>query len=151
MDGSAVDCYERYAAELTQFATVLVGPAAAEDVVADAVLSAFSAAAWPEVTAHRAYLYRSVLNRARQLQRADRRRVWRESAVARPDRVEAPTVRVEVASAMRALTVRQRAVVFLTYWLDLDRPAAAAQLGTSTRTVERELAAALRRLEGMLR
>src|SRR5262245_44827074 len=83
MDGSAVDCYERYAAELTQFAAVLVGPTAAEDVVADAVLRAFSAAGWPDVTAHRAYLYRSVLNQARQLQRSDRRRVWRESAAAR--------------------------------------------------------------------
>ena len=66
--------YAKYSAALVRFATVLVGPWAAEDVVADAVTRAFSSSAWPAVANHRAYLFRVTLNQARQAYRGERRR-----------------------------------------------------------------------------
>lgn len=54
-------------------------------------------------------------------------------------------------AAIRRLTVRQRAVVFLTYWQELSAVDIAAGLDLSLRTVERELTAARRHLEELLR
>lgn len=59
--------------------------------------------------------------------------------------------RSEVLAAMRRLTHRQRAVVFLTYWQDLEATEVASLLHISSRTVERQLAIARRRLEVLLR
>lgn len=41
------ELYEKHAEELTRFATSLVGPSRAEDVVANAVLNAMTSAGWP--------------------------------------------------------------------------------------------------------
>ena len=152
MQAQPADVYAKHAGELVRFATVLVGPAAAEDVVADAVSRAFASPAWAAVTQPRPYLFRAVLNQARQVARADRRRLRRELFAAPHDEVDgaAPLVRLEVLDAMRRLSVRQRAVLFLTYWEDLEASAAAAALGVSTRTVERELTTARRLLEVLL-
>ena len=68
------DVYRKHAEELTRFATFLVGPDDAPDVVSDAVLSAFSSRSWPAVDDRRAYLLRSVLNAARMLARSSARR-----------------------------------------------------------------------------
>jgi RNA polymerase sigma factor (sigma-70 family) len=53
--------------------------------------------------------------------------------------------------ALRRLSVRQRAVVYLTYWIGLDASDIARGLDISVRTVQRELSAARRRLEVLLR
>ncbi|MGH9225085.1 MAG: RNA polymerase sigma factor [Acidimicrobiales bacterium] len=147
------EIYAKHADELVRFATVLVGPAAAEDVVAEAVIRAFASPAWVSVAQPRAYLFRATLNQARQVGRADRRPVRRElfTAGSVAGAVDGPGVRIEVLDAMRRLTVRQRAVVFLTYWDDLEAEDVAAALGISTRTVQRELTVARRRLEALLR
>ena len=42
------EVYGKYAEELVRFATVLVGPDAAADVVSASVISAFGAPAWVE-------------------------------------------------------------------------------------------------------
>ena len=145
------ELYRKYGDELVRFATVLVGPALAEDIVAEAVLRSFAAPAWPTVERPRAYLYRATLNQARQVCRADRRRTKREvlTAPAGTDHGE-PHVRLEVLDAMRRLSPRRRAVVYLTYWHDLDCRRVADVLGVSTRTVERELTVARRTLEVLL-
>ncbi len=56
----------------------------------------------------------------------------------------------DVIAALLRLSVRQRAVVFLTYWADLPPTDIAALLDSSLRTVERELSAAKGRLEELL-
>ena len=153
MDRADVELYEKHSDELIRFAAVLVGPAAAEDVLAEAVLRACASPGWPEVADRRAYLFRSVLNQARQQRRSDQRRQLREEQVA-ADRVVVPDisgVRAEVLAAMRRLTHLQRAVVFFTYWQDLEATEVAALLHVSSRTVERHLAIARRRLEVLLR
>jgi RNA polymerase sigma factor (sigma-70 family) len=145
------ETYEKHADELVRFATILVGPGGAEDLVSGAVLRAFSSPSWPTVTERRAYLYRTLLNEARQVRRATQRRLRREAAAARCDWVDVPLVRAEVLDALRRLTVRQRAVIYLTYWLDEQPVEVARWLGTFKRTVERELTTARRRLEALLR
>jgi RNA polymerase sigma factor (sigma-70 family) len=64
--------------------------------------------------------------------------------------VDGQQVRVEVLEALRRLGVRQRAVIFFTYWHDLESTEVARLLGISSRTVQRELTAARRHLEVLL-
>ena len=52
--------YRLYARELTEYATTLVGPFDAADVVTESCLRAFRSKGWPEVANRRAYLYRTV-------------------------------------------------------------------------------------------
>ncbi|HEX6286068.1 MAG TPA: sigma factor, partial [Acidimicrobiia bacterium] len=60
MDNEQV--YRSYSEELTRYATGLVGPFDASDVVIDACLRAFETRSWPDVLDRRAYLYRTVLS-----------------------------------------------------------------------------------------
>jgi RNA polymerase sigma-70 factor (ECF subfamily) len=145
------EVYAKYADELVRFATVLVGPSAAEDVVSEAVTRAFGSSGWRSVEHPRAYLFRATLNQARQACRADSRRARREIlAVSDSVVVDGQQVRVEVLEALRRLGVRQRAVIFFTYWHDLESTEVARLLGISSRTVQRELTAARRHLEVLL-
>jgi len=143
------EVYAKHADELLRFAATLVGPSDAEDLLSSAVLRAMSAASWTSVKSPRAYLFRSVLNEARQLARSSRRRLLREARAAVPDAVDPPIVRPEVLNAVAKLSVDQRAVVFLTYWCDLTVEEVSDTLGLSQRTTERRLRSArtvLRRL-----
>ena len=54
-------------------------------------------------------------------------------------------MRPEVIAALRRLDVRQRAIVFFTYWQDRTPAEIADELGVTVRTVQRELADARRR------
>lgn len=151
MGPSDEELYAKHADELLRFASTLVGPALAEDVFAAAVIRVFSSPAWPSVRAPRAYLYRAVLNEAQQTARTHRRRLLREEATATVERTVHDHVRVEVLDALRRLSIRQRAVVFLIFWADLTVGEAAETLHISTATTERDLRAAKARLKGMLR
>ena len=73
-----VETYRRHAAELIRYATVLVGPDDAPDVVTDAVLAAFATRTWRDVANRRAYLYRAVLSHSASHHRSDERRRRRE-------------------------------------------------------------------------
>jgi RNA polymerase sigma factor (sigma-70 family) len=145
------DVYTRHAQELVRFATVLAGPSAADDLVASAVVKAFSNPGWPSVENRRAYLYRAVLNEARQEGRSTGRRLRREQLAATPEVNDRSTVRPEVLAAMRRLEPRQRAIVFFTYWQDRTPADIAEELGVTTRTVQRELAEARTQLLEYLR
>ena len=147
----AAEIYEKHADELIRFATVLVGPSGAEDVLASAMERVLGTVDWSTVNARRAYLFRAALNEARSQHRSTQRRLRREARTVPIDRETSPIVRPEVLDAMRRLTVRQRAVVYFTYWLDLDIANVARALQISPRTAERELAAARRHLEVLLR
>ena len=144
------EVYRTYADELLRFASALVGPTGAEDVLGDTLLRVFGSSTWADVQNRRAYLYRAVLNQARSVHRSTQRRLAREAAAAATERHEPSAVRAEVLDALRRLTVRQRAVVFLTYWLDVPPGAIAEQLQINARTVQRDLRAAHGRLEVLL-
>ena len=57
--------YRELAAELIRFATALVGPSDAADVMASAFAKAIASRTWTGVLNRRAYLYRAVHNEAR--------------------------------------------------------------------------------------
>lgn len=144
------EVYEKYADELIRFATGLVGPSDAPDVLSTAVLGALTSPAWPEVRNRRAYLYRSVVNAARATARSDMRRQARELRTARSDEYTPGDIRPEVLEAVSRLSVRQRGVVYLTYWSDLDPAAIAELLDCSEGSVRRHLARARANLRKVL-
>jgi RNA polymerase sigma factor (sigma-70 family) len=132
------ELYTKHAEELVRLATGLVGPDDAADVVSSAVARLLGSAAWSGARDQRAYLFRSVVNEARMHHRTGRRRRARELRVAREERADDPRD-VETLAYMSVLSVRQRAVIVLTYWHDLDQEAVAATLGISRSTVARHL------------
>ena len=140
MDSSSdAEVYRKHADELIRFATALVGPSSAEDVLASAVLSAMAAPQWQDVENRRAYLFRCVASEAMRSARTAERRLRRERRVAPREATEDHVLDRDVLAALLALSARQRAVVYLTYWLDLTAGEVAESIGSSERTVEREL------------
>jgi len=123
------EVYAKYADELIRFSTALAGPSDAADVLATAMVSAMSSARWAEIDNKRAYLYRAVVNTAHDRRRSTQRRLNRE---------------------VRAVDMRQRAAIYLTYWSDLTAVDISPVLGVPPRTVERELTIARRRLGVLL-
>lgn len=150
MDNETV--YRNYSAELTRYATGLVGPFDAPDVVTDACLRAFESRSWPDVVDRRAYLYRTVLNVANDHHRRTLSRRLREMRAAGREETPDPSgsIDVEVLDAVALLSVQQRSAVFLTYWEDLRPDAVAERMGVSVGTVKRHLGRARKRLGELL-
>jgi len=144
MDNEQV--YRLYSPELTQYATTLVGPFDATDVVTDACLRAFASRNWPDVVNRRAYLYRTVLSVATDHHRSTLSRRVRELRVAQREALAPVEVDVDVLAAVERLSVQQRAAVYLTYWADLSPEEVAGRMGVSEGTVKRHLARARKRL-----
>jgi RNA polymerase sigma factor (sigma-70 family) len=142
--------YRSYSVELTRYATGLVGPFDAADVVTDACLKVFSSKGWPEVTNPKAYLYRAVLNVATDHHRSTLARRLRERKTAPPEATMLPEIDFDVLEAVDRLSIKQRAAVLLTYWADLPIDQVADQMGVSTGAVKRHLARARRHLEEWL-
>jgi RNA polymerase sigma factor (sigma-70 family) len=144
MDNEQV--YRLHARELTEYATTLVGPFDASDVVTDACLRAFASKSWPEVVNRRAYLYRTVLSVANDHHRSSLSRRLREMRTAGRDVMLPVEVDLDVLRAVERLSIQQRSAVYLTYWADLAPDDVAAHMGVTTGTVKRHLARARRRL-----
>jgi RNA polymerase sigma factor (sigma-70 family) len=144
------ELYRKHADDLTRFATGLVGPQNAPDVVSEAVLSCLGSRSWPSVTQKRSYLYRSVYNKSAEFHRSSRRRRVREELSAQPESIDPPEVRPEVLAAVMRLSIQQRAVIVLTYWDDLDLAAIAELLDISDGSVRRHLARGRSRLKEAL-
>jgi len=142
--------YQLLAPELIRFATGLVGREDAADVFANAIVKALASPSWPTVTNHRAFLYRAVLNEARTWTRRRSERTVRETRAATVRIWELPGFHSDVVEAVVRLSVRQRAVIVLTYWADLDPIAVAERLGISEGSVRRHLARARARLREVL-
>jgi RNA polymerase sigma-70 factor (ECF subfamily) len=75
----------------------------------------------------------------------------RETTAAPHEQVETAQDSVEVADAMSRLSVRQRSVLYLAYWLDLTVEEIAGTLMLSRRSTERTLTSARTQLEEQLR
>jgi RNA polymerase sigma factor (sigma-70 family) len=144
------ELYAASADELTRFATGLVGPSDAADVVTDAVLGAMTSRNWARVQNKRAFLFRSVLLTSRSWHRSERRRRARDVRLVGAAVAEAPAFHGEVHQALRVLSTQQRAVIFFTYWSDLDPRAIASLLGISEGSVRKQLARARKRLREVL-
>lgn len=148
MDNEQV--YRAYAAELTRYATGLVGPFDAADVVTDACLKAFESKGWRDVANRRAYLYRTVLSVAADHHRSTLSRRLREMKAAMPESTAPTEIDIDVLAAVDRLSIQQRAAVVLTYWADLPAETVAQRMGISTGAVKRHLARARKRLQEWL-
>lgn len=145
------ETYRKHADELTRFATGLVGPSEAQDVVSAAVFRAMTSRQWPEARNRRAYLFRSVLNEVRMRHRASRRRSRREMQAALPIAELSPETDLSLRLLVsRHLTTQQRAVILLTYWADLDVASISSLLGVSEGSVKRHLARGRARLRKVM-
>ncbi len=142
--------YRRHSGELIRYATVLVGPDDASDVVTDAMVRVFASDA-PTVANLRAFLFRAVHHSAVDHQRAGSRRRRREASYHAQGREETvDPVAADSRAALGMLSVQQRTVVFLAYWADLTPADIAAVLDVSEGTVRKQLARARARLRKVL-
>jgi RNA polymerase sigma factor (sigma-70 family) len=138
-----VELWSQHAADLTRYATLLVGPHDAHDIVSIAfhrvTCRLDEAQSIPNV---RAYLMRSVTNAATDQHRSQRRRQQRDlrAAAGSPNStVEASGTELDIRRAVAQLSVQQRAVVYFTYWEDLDSREVARLLDIAPATVRRHL------------
>jgi RNA polymerase sigma factor (sigma-70 family) len=152
IDPAAIEAYENHADDLIAYATVLVGPSEAEDVVADALLRVFTSAHWSRVREPRGYLFRCVLHQAASHRR--RRSVGRakelQAAGSQAAHTPSSASRLDELGALEALSVRERAVIYLTYWEDLAPGTVGAALGISEGAVRRYLARARAKLREVI-
>jgi RNA polymerase sigma factor (sigma-70 family) len=137
---------------LRRVAHAITGDAeAARDVVQEAFASAIRTPLHPrERSVVEAWMWRIVVNRAI----SERRRKTRWATVPRPGPEHEPGVRngtsPGIADAVAGLPERQRLVVFLHYYADLDYAATAEVLGISPGTVGASLHAARKSLHAAL-
>jgi RNA polymerase sigma-70 factor (ECF subfamily) len=126
--------WSRHRDELIRYATVLVGPAEAEDLLSTVVLRVLQRRSLTELRHPRSYLFQGVLNEARSLGRRNSpRRLAADESVA-PIEVDPG-----VLDAVLRLPERQRAAVYLTYWRDLPIAETAELMGCRPGTVKRYL------------
>lgn len=137
--------FARYRTELVRYATALVGPSEAEDVVMTVVGRAVRRARLADLSNPKGYLLRGVLNEARGRGRR-RRTVELVSDVA----IRGGDDLTEVLDVLMGLPVRQRAVIYLHYWERAPIAEIAEQMGVGSGTVKRYLHLARKKLKGVL-
>lgn len=155
---SLEEAYRRWADEFVRYATVLVSASAAADVVADtfADLLGRPDGPWSRARDAKGFLYGAITNRARMHHRQARRRRQREHqvvlATSRVRTTEGEGVLADpgLVDSLDALSVQQRAVIYLTYWDDRPVEQVAEILGVSDGTVRRQLARGRSRLREAL-
>ena len=148
--GSEAGLYASYRTDLIRFATALVGPSDAADVVSDAMLSLLKSGQIPRADHPRALMYRAVLAKANSMHRSAFRRRARERSFAQRVIIEDPELRPDVVEAVIRLSPQQRACVYLTYWEDLAPSDVADRLDIGEGTVKRYLARARAKLREVL-
>ncbi len=142
--------YRAHVADLVRYATVLVGPHDANDVVNDAVTATIARNSLATVDDVRAYWFRAVTNTAADWHRSRFRRVAREARAADRSTTGEPRTPDDARRMLAGLSIQQQAVVYLTYWHDwpIDRVAAALQV--SDGTIRKQLARARQHLREVL-
>jgi RNA polymerase sigma-70 factor (ECF subfamily) len=143
------ECYEKHADGLLRFASTLVGPVDAEDVVSTAVVGVLNSDL-ERVRDLRSYLYQAVANGAKKHWRTIDRRARRERLLASVELHTDAEYSPDLLRSLARLSPQQRAVVHLTYWEDLTQRDVAERLDVGEGTVRRQLARARRRLREVL-
>lgn len=135
------EVYEAITPALVRFATALVGPDDAADVVSAVVVRVLGRRSLLSIDKPKAYLMQAVMNEVRQLHR---RRKRQRAAIVRvgpgPEARDAADIaRTDLTDAVMALPPRQRAAAYLVYWCDYTAAEAAELMGCSDGTVRRYL------------
>jgi RNA polymerase sigma factor (sigma-70 family) len=147
---SEAGLYEALRTNLVRFATALVGPDDASDVVSDAMESLLKSGQLADAESPQALMHRAVLAKARSMQRSFFRRRAREQRFVEHWTKEQPGLNPDVVDAVVRLSPQQRACVYLTYWEDLTPPMIAQRLGIGEGTVKQYLARARAKLREVL-
>lgn len=132
--------------DLIRYATVLVGPTRAEDVVSTVVLRILARKRLQDLDEPRAYLFRAVLNESKT--RLSRRRT--HLSISEVGMVPADDPEPDVFQAVLELPVQQRAATYLVYWVGMTVVETADLMGIRPGTVKRYLYLARRTLKGVL-
>lgn len=147
--GSDAAIYDSVRDELMRYATALVGPDDAADLVSVAVLGALrSKGSLSALQDPKPYLMRSVLNEARMLHRSRTRRPV-SALVPGSEPVIRPEHDLTVHLVMD-LPPRQRAATFLVYYAQYTPSEAATLMGCRPGTVRRYLSLARTKLQEAL-
>lgn len=147
---SEAGLYGAFRTNLVRFATALVGPDDASDVVSDAMESLLKSGQLANADNPQALMHRAVLAKAKSMQRSFFRRRAREERFIEQWTKEQPDSSLEVVNAVVRLSPQQRACVYLTYWEDLSPPMIAERLGIGEGTVKQYLARARAKLREVL-
>ena len=143
--------YRLHADELVRFATAMVGPDDASDVVTDAMIELFHGPLeLDRVINVRALLFRTVHRRVIDHRRATTRRAARELKYAGQHIISSTAPLESARAALMAVTMQQRTMVFLTYWCDMAPADVAVVVGVSEGSVRKQLARARARMRGVL-
>lgn len=132
--------------DLIRYATVLVGPTRAEDVVSTVVLRILARKRLQDLDEPRAYLFRAVLNECKT--RLSRRRT--HLSISEVGMVPADDPEPELLRAVLELPAQQRAATYLVYWAGMTIVETADLMGIRPGTVKRYLYLARRSLKGAL-
>ena len=135
------EVYETVAPALMRFATALVGPADAGDVVSSVVVRVLGKRTLTSLEKPEAYLMQAVMNELRQLHRGRKRQ---RAALVRLGpgahvRDTADIAQSDLTQAVMQLPQKQRAAAYLVYWCDYTAAEAAELMGWSDGTVRRYL------------
>jgi RNA polymerase sigma-70 factor (ECF subfamily) len=137
--------FAKHRSDLVRYATALVGPSEAEDVVMTVVGRAVRRVRLSELENPKGYLIRGVLNEARGRGRRRTTVVLDDNHLA-----QASSGLAEVLDVLMGLPVRQRAAVYLHYWERAPISEIAEAMGVGPGTVKRYLHLARQRLKGVL-
>ncbi len=129
-----------HSTDLVRYATLLVGPLDAPDLVSGAFMRVVRSGRTLEQP--RAYLMRAVTNAAASQHRSRRRRQVRDLHAVLPPAAAEHESQLDIRRAVAGLSVQQRAVVYFTFWEDLDSTQIGDVLRISPATVRRHLARA---------
>ena len=147
MDRGGMDeaIYRRHKHDLIRYATVLVGPSDAEDVLSTVIARVYrSRRTLSDLAEPRPYLMKAVFHES-----LDRKK--RKQSLPLVDQAISPVnSRPEVLDAVMELPIQQRAAVYLTYWVGMTSDEAAGFMGCQASTVRRYLHLARKKLEAVL-
>lgn len=143
--GLSDEFFRSHRDELLRYATALVGPSDAADVVSRVIVRILSARG-RRIRDLRSYSMKAVLNESRSWLRRRRSSPLTDADALIFDPEPIPEVVTEV---MR-LPVRQRAAIYLVYWVGMSPSQAAQVMGVKPGTARRYLHLARRRLKEAL-
>jgi len=139
------EIYLKYRDELIRYATALVGPSDAEDVLSSVLTRLYrSKRSLGTIESPRPYLMKAVLHESLNQRRHTEDQPLRDIGV-EPTRSEP-----EVLRAVISLPTRQRAATYLTYWCGMNSTEVGDLMGCRPATARRYLHLATHKLAGVL-
>ncbi len=146
------EIYASMGGDLVRFATVLIGPDEAPDVVSRVVARRLARGPLSELRDARQYMMRGIVNEAKNVRRSRNRRAAALERMGVPGEVRdiADGRYPDITGIVMSLPDRQRASVYLVYWMGLSVPEVARVLGCRPGTVGRYLTLARNKLREAL-